>query len=268
MGINIIGYYIIGGVITSGLVGYYTILWWKRKPIRKDLHKTHLVEIDKNAKKIDQLLKGKFYYEAEPFIFHTQSVIKNWRINRMSKKYPDKVVLIRMEMNNGTHREFKVRDDSFGFVFNGGRYAFDLETKYYVVDTNIWAYDFHESMSLSVKKGLKVSPIILKYLAELEKDSKLSIERRIPINVIKETIEQSGITEVENSINPVTLERLIKSQIIQAILQGSALGRLFKIVLIIVIIILIAVSIDVVIDFIDSSLAREIGLEIGGSGGE
>lgn len=268
MGINVVGYYIVIAIVGFGLTIYLVIQRIKQKPVRQADHKKHLVEIDKNAKKIDQLLKDKFYYEAKPFKFHATGFVKNWRIKRMAKKSPDKVVLIRMEMNNGTHREFLVKDDAFGFIFNKGNYAFDLETKYYVVDSNLWAYDFHESMSISLKTGLKINPDFLKFIKDLEEDSKKSIKRKIDVNVIKETIEQSGITEVENSINPIVLERLIKSQIIQAILQGSALGRIFKIVLIMTIIILIAVFLDVIIDFIDSSLAAEIGLEIGGGGDE
>lgn len=264
MGINVIGYYIVGGIVGSGLISYYAYIWFKNKPIKQDLHKKYLMEVDKNAKKIDQLLKGKFYYEARPYTFFSKGGFKNWRLKRMAKKSPDKVVLVRMEMNNGTHREFLVKDDAFGFVFNHGRYAFDLETKYYVVDSNLWAYDFHESMSISLSNTLKLTPELIKFVEELEDDSRKSIKRKIPINVIKETVEQSGITEVENSINPIVLERLIKSQIIQAILQGSALGRLFKVVLIIGIITLIVISIDLIIDFIDSSLASEIGLKKGG----
>lgn len=219
--------------------------------------------IDSNAKRV--MDNDKFYYEAKPFSYFKKGAwwdfsIRRLKEKRMIRKFPDKAVLIRMEMNNGTHREFLVKDDASGFTFRGGRYAFDLENRYWVTDSLIWAYDFHESISISLKNTLKPNDKFMEYVEKLKQDSKKGIRRKIPINDLKETIEQSGITQVENSINPIVLERVIKSEIIQAILQGSALGRLFRVLLIIVIIIVIIVSIDTVIDFISSDLPQELGL--------
>ncbi len=225
--------------------------------------------LDKNAVKV--MDKDKFYFEAVPRSYWRKNFLsfRRWKEKRMLKKFPAKVVLIRMEMNNGTHREFLVKDDASGFIYSGGRYVFDLENRYWVVDSLIWAYDFHESLSISMKNTLKPNDELFKYVQMFEKklipmledDSKKGIKRKIPLNDIKETIENSGITQVENSINPIVLERVIKSEIIQAILQGSALGRLFRVLLILIIIILIAVVIDVVIDFISSDLSSELGLK-------
>lgn len=218
--------------------------------------------IDSNAKTVKK--SDKFYFEAKPFSYWKKKFsLRRWKERRMLKKFPQKVVLVRMEMNNGTHREFLVKDDASGFTYNGGRYVFDLENRYWVTDSLIWAYDFHESISISLRTELKPNDELMEYISDLEKDSKKGIKKKLPINELKETIEQSGITQVENSINPIVLERVIKSEIIQAILQGSALGRLFRVLLIIVIIIVIIVSLDTVIDFISSDLPQEFGLKKG-----
>ncbi len=227
--------------------------------------------IDHNAVTVKD--KDKFYFEAKPRSYWKKDkwwqfkipFTRRWKENKMLKKFPDKVVLARMEMNNGTHREFLVKDDASGFVFRDARYVFDLENRYWVTDSLIWAYDFHESISISIKNSLKPNDALLDYIDQLKKDSAKGIKKQVPINELKEIIEESGVTQVENSINPVVLERVIKSEIIQAILQGSALGRLFRVLLIIVIIIVIIVSIDIVIDFISSDIPSQIGL--GGDSG-
>ncbi len=51
----------------------------------------------------------------------------------------------------------------------------------------------------------------------------------------------------------------------KAILQGSALGRLFRVLLIIIIILLLITATDLIIDFIASDLPSEIGLTKGDS---
>jgi len=236
----------------------------QKKPITKIEYIDRI--IDSNAKKVME--NDKFYFEAKPFNYFKRSFfsIRRFKEKRMLKKFPAKVVLVRFEMNNGTTREFLVKDDASGFTYNGGQYVFDLENRYWVVDSLIWAYDFHESLSISMTTTLKPNDQLIEYIKQLEEDSRKGIKKHIPINDLKETIEQSGITQVENSINPIVLERVIKSEIIQAILQGSALGRLFKVLLIISIIVLIVLFIDLAIDFISSPLPEEFG--IGGGGDE
>lgn len=215
--------------------------------------------IDHNAKTVME--KDKFYFEAKPrSYFKRRLSIRRFKESKLVKKFPHKVVLVRMEMNNGTHRELLVKEDASGVTLNGARYVFDLENRYWVVDSMIWAYDFHESLSISIKTTLKPNDKLIEFVALLEKESRAGIKKNIPINDLKETIEQSGITQVENSINPIVLERVIKSEIIQAILQGSAIGRLFRVVLIIIIIILLVVVVDVVIDFFSSDIPKEIGI--------
>lgn len=278
--LNIPNSYIIWGVVIIAIfisvffVVKYVMYWivkWRMgkstvsKSKTKTITETKIIEkfVDPNGKRFDDLDKEDFYFKAKPFTYFTRRKWTSWRgykEAKMLKKFPDKVVLIRMEMNNGTNREFLVLDEATAFVFRGGRYVMNLEDRFWVVDSNIWAYDFHESISISVSSKLKPNPDLLKYIDQLKENTKKSIKNQIPANELKEIIEQSGISEVESSISPIVLERLIKSEIVQAILQGSALGRLFRVLLILIIIIVIGVGIDLVIDFIDSGILEEIGV--------
>lgn len=191
---------------------------------------------------IKNIDKQKFYYEAEKRDFFAKKGsfflnlidIKGYLRRRLKKKYPDKAVLIRMEMNNGQYKEFVVKEDEKnGFKHGNKKYIFDLDAKYYVIDSNIWAYDYHESLCMPV-------------------------QRRIPVNDIKETMEHSNITEVENAVNPVTLERFIKSEIAQGILQGATIGKLFKVILILLIITMIVAGIDFIIDLMESGVLQDL----------
>lgn len=270
---------IIGSSITVIALAVNGFVIWRikrkaKKPKTVTIKETKYIDriMDPDGIKKVDLKKDKFYYEAKLHTYFKKKkwykfniiLTKKWKENRLLKKFPAKIVLVRIEMNNGTHREFLVKDDASGFTFNGGRYVFDLDDRYWVVDSLTWAYDFHESLSISLKNIVKPNPDLVKLVDDLEQESKKGIKKRIPVNDIKETIEQSGVTEVENSLNPIVLERVIKSEIIQAILQGSALGRLFRVILILIIIILIVVAVDTLIDFSASELPQQLG--IGGDG--
>lgn len=233
----------------------------KRLPIRTKV-------IEEKAISEKDFKEDKFYYEAQPFQYFKRSKLslRYWKDKRMARKYPDKVVLIRFQLNNGRHREFLVKSNEDGFFYRGEKYIFDLENRYYVIDSNIWAYDFHEGFSLSVKNNLILNPELKKVFEDIEKEFKIKKEsrkgyqRKIPTDLIKEIIEESEITQIENAVNPKILERVSESQFVQMILQGATLGKLFKMLLILVIIMLIAVVADLVVDFISSGLIDEIGL--------
>lgn len=198
--------------------------------------------LDSDLTELKHLENKKFYYEAKDKDFFAKRAsfflnlldIRGYLNRRMRRKHPDKVVLIRMEMNNGQFKEFLVaEDEKDGFKHSGKKYIFDLDARYYVINSNIWAYDFHESLTVPVK-------------------------RTIPVNEIKSTMEHSDITEVENAINPVTLERFIKSEIAQGILQGATIGRLFKVMLILLIIILVISAIGLLIGLYDSGVIQTL----------
>jgi len=216
----------------------------------------------KKAVKPEELQDEKFYYEAKPFeYFHRGKFsYRGWKDRRKARKFPDKVILIRMEMNNGRHREFLIKADAEHFVFEKQKYYPDISNRYYIVDSNIFAYDFHQALTLSVKNEKVLNPEIRKFVEQIEEDSKKGFKRKIDTEAIKETIEQSDISQIEGAVNPVVMERVGESQFVQMILQGATLGKLFKMLLILVIIILLVVAADMVIDLIDSGILEEINI--------
>ncbi len=237
-----------------------------RVPVEKVDFQKKVKVIEKKAIPEKDLDKTKFYYEVTPFEYFKRSKlsIRYWKDRRMAKKYPEKVVLVRLEMNNGRHREFLVKEHADGFTYDDKKYIFDLDNKYYVVDSNIWAYNFHESFSLPIKKNIVLNPELQEIFDKIEAETRKGIDPTIPIDLIKETIEHSGITQIENAVNPTTLERVSESQFVQMILQGATLGKLFKILLIIAIISALIIAADLVVDLIGSGLLEELNIK-GGS---
>lgn len=148
---------------------------------------------------------------------------------KKQKKRP--VALISMELKNGLHREFLVKEhEKGGFVWNKKRYVFDIQNRYYNIDSNLWCYDYHEDFTLPLK-------------------------RQIPVNDIKKAIEASrGITEVEYSFNPSVLDRFIMSEIAQAIIRGASLGALFKLLVILVVIVMFIVAGDLILAVYSSGI--------------
>ena len=196
-----------------------------------ELNKTLL---DENAK-LNAIKSGQFNVKSSAY-FDRLSFMKRYFQKRKLKKHPERSILIRMEMNNGRHREFIMHEDieKSGFKYNKGRYIFDLDKKYYILDSNIWAYDFHESFSLA-------------------------IERRIPVDELKHSMELAdSITEVNHATNPKNLENFIISEIAQGIMKGAGLGVLFKMMLIIIIGIAIFILADFGIDIYDSGIIERL----------
>lgn len=164
-------------------------------------------------------------------------VVKRYFERRKLNKRPDKAILIKMELNNGRHIEFIMHEDAekSGFKFNKGRYVFDLEKKYYIISSNIWAYDFHESFTLPV-------------------------ERRIPVDELKSGMELAkSVVEVSHAVEPKTIERFVNTEIAQGIMRGASLGALFKMLLIIVIGVAIFELINTALGVYNSGLMEGFG---------
>lgn len=224
--------------------------------------------IDKNTEQTDdkrvpesKLKNEKFYYEVIPF--DEKYGLKKKRIRKERKlfrKERESVVLVRMEMSNGLYREFLVPEKSDGFVYKRRRYVFDPALKYYLIDRNIWSYDFAELLSIPLKKRYNISDKLDKLLnPEIERGMKRPLNPHIDINEVKTLIENSEIVDVEASINPTTLKRFTDSEVIKQVLQGAMLGRIFKIMFILIIVIAIFMLILILIQLYTSGIFEKIG---------
>ncbi len=148
-------------------------------------------------------IKEKKYKSYNP-VKADRIISKKGIITRLKDRlFPDRTLLINMELLNGFHKLFLVVEKDGGFNYRKKRYLFDNESKYYVIDAKLWCYDFHEDLTIPIK-------------------------RKIPITEIKKAIELSNLTEVENSVNPATIERFLKAKIAEGIMKGQQLDLVFK----------------------------------------
>jgi len=119
------------------------------------------------------------------------------------KLRPQRTYLINMELRNGMHQLFTISCSNESFKYDGSEYVIDNEFKYYVLSAGCYCLDYHQDLSIPIK-------------------------RIVPLNEIKKGINSLGVTEVETAINPRTLRMFIESEVIQKVLQGQAMGNMLK----------------------------------------
>lgn len=183
-----------------------------------------------------EMTPNDFYYKAIPFDRNTaKSWLQRRREKKLKRKFPDSVVLVRMETFSGSFREILMPEQGGSVHFRQGEYILDSSLKYYIEDAKLWAYDFHEGISLPLKKKVQLSETAAAIVKEIEEQSRKGLSPRVNANEIKDLVESSNVVDVETSLNPSVLQRFTDSKVIEQILQGAVLGRIFKIMLYIVI---------------------------------
>jgi len=279
-------YFIFAGEIILGIIVFFGIYWFMKRKQKKKQEKPKKATLNKVAtktvvpKKIEirqvvelknklipkeDIEKKQFYYEVEPRDYFKRSrfSIRYWRDRRKARKKPHKIVLVRFHLDNGRVREFLVPQTS-SFVYGGNRYIFDLNLGYMNLDSGILCYDFHESLCLPIKQGVRFNDSVQDLIDEINKQSsdtlKKPVKLDIDVNEIKDTIEASEIIETETSLNPSVLQRLIEAEIAQGVLRGATLGKVIKVLFIMVIIIGLIVTIDVLVDLSSSGLLEELNV--------
>ncbi len=164
--------------------------------------------------------------------------MKNWLVWWKVRRKPDRTVLINMELINGMHKSFVVVEEKEGFYYRGKKYLIDNENKYFHIDAKMFAYDYHEEISL---------PIV----------------RKIPVGKIKTVLEASPITEVEYAINPATLKRFEIAKIAEGIMKGQALDEFMRRIMVILFIVLIVTIIHFMIFLQKSGVFSQITGSVG-----
>ncbi len=211
------------------------------------------------------LVEGEFYFKARPYDYFALRKKwyspRWWLLARRRKRKAHKIILCRMELNNGKFIERLVEDNGEGFVVDNKRYVPDNKHKYFIIDSNIWAYDFHEHMNFPFKKELKIKKetkeLINKYL---EQDFTKSTKKAIDLNSVIEGIKTSGITELETSFDPTNLERYFKANTITQLVAGANIAKMYKVMVLLLIITLIVVAVIFVIVLYSSGILNEVGL--------
>ena len=143
-----------------------------------------------------------------------------------------------MELRNGHHIHFIAYTPDEKFIYRNGTYVIDNSLKYYDISSGLWCLDYHE-------------------------DIVLPIQRKIDVNHIKGTLEMVGVTDTESAINPSTLERFIKSEVIQKVLKGAEMDEIFKFLKLMVILILVVCIIHFIIFLKASGVLSNLKMPFG-----
>jgi len=161
--------------------------------------------------------------------------IRYWKDKIKDRYFAGRVLLIDFELTNGYHRFFTVLEKDEGFIFRKKKYLFDNALKYYNLDAKMWMFKYHEDITVPV-------------------------QQKIPVNIIKKTLESSGISEVEYAINPSTLQRFITAKIAEGIMQGVGLSNWMKQIRLLVIVITAVVVIHFLLFMNASGMLKNLNL--------
>ena len=143
---------------------------------------------------------------------------------RLIAKKPD-VMLINMELRNGSHDSFLINATSNSFDYCGGHFVIDNDMKFYHIPSGFNALSYHQNFTLPIKQS-------------------------IPIDKINAVVTSSGICDVSYSTNPNLLEKFITARIAEGVMKsGGTFDEYLKQMKLILIITMIA-SIGMLILFI------------------
>lgn len=190
-------------------------------------------------KKVEKKAKVEIVEDVEPdkpydyLKSRSRWKLRYWRDMLRERMHPEKTILVDMELLNGFHREFLVKEKDGGFRYRKNKYIFDNESKYYKIDSKLWCFDYHENFTLPIK-------------------------RKIPISDIKKTLEHSNISEVEYATNPSTLERFIVARIAEGIMKGQQIDEFLKQIRLIIIITMVTVIAHLLIFMFKSGIFQQV----------
>ncbi len=214
---NVIYAYFLIGLMFVGASIYIirTYLGAKKKKsevVDWDALKTAVQEDEKPKKKevkhkVDKKVVVKVEQETivpyVPLKRDSKFSVKFWKEWILDKYFPDKIVLIHMELLTGFHRLFVVKEKEDGFEFKKKKYLFDDESKYYNIDAKLYTFDYHEGIALPIR-------------------------RKIPMTLIKKTIESTEGIDIEYAVNPSTLQRFMTAKIAEGVMKGTQLDEFMK----------------------------------------
>lgn len=158
-----------------------------------------------------------------------------WRYWFIEKYFPAKCVLINMELVNGFHKLFIIIERDGGFIFRGKKYIFDDDSKYYNMDAKLYVFDYHETITLPIK-------------------------RVIPVTDIKKIIESTADIDIEYAINPSTLQRFMTAKIAEGVMKGTLLDEFLRKLQMFIIVIMITVVVHFLLFVYASGILENINL--------
>ncbi|MGM0495437.1 MAG: hypothetical protein ACQERX_02120 [Bacillota bacterium] len=151
------------------------------------------------------------------------------------KLNPEKAMLINMELDNGEHTQFTTFINKNHFVRNKKLYIIDDELKYYNISANMWCLDYHESLSIPIKRDLELTKL-------------------------KREMIDKGITDVDKAINPSNLKQFIDDAVIEKVMKGQKMDDFFHFIKIMVIIIAIMSFLTLALFIKESGMLEQMNI--------
>ncbi len=200
------------------------------KKLTDNLEKEKLKEMKVKPKKE---IKDDEVDSYDPLKSMSKRTFGYWKTWYLNKYHPGTIILINMELTNGLHRSFVVREKEEGFIFRGKKYLFDNELKYYNIDARLYAFNYHEGLVLPVRM-------------------------KIPVTQIKKTLESTEEIDVEYAINPSTLQRFMTAKIAEGIMKGTQLDAFMRKLQMFLIVTMIAVLVHLALFLYGSGMLQNI----------
>ncbi|KKM79304.1 hypothetical protein LCGC14_1351230 [marine sediment metagenome] len=191
------------GFILVGIMFYVVYRINKSKEMEILQIKEQAIKVATNKLKPDKKTKKKIDHEPDTEVqyYHalktrkSKRTIRYWRDLMLDRRHPDKTMLINMEMVNGFHRTFIIKNKENRFKYGGRIYLIDNDLKYYNLDSKLYQLDYHENLTIPVK-------------------------RSIPVEQIRKSIQSSSIVPVQ-ATNPALIEKFTQSKILESLMKGG-----------------------------------------------
>lgn len=225
-------------LISVGILLYFIRRKMKQKFIDSPEYKKMSKEFDKKLKMKTVTVKAEKIAPEDVKGFNllkskSKFSMVYWKHWFIEKYFPAKCVLIHMELINGFHRLFIVVEKEGGFVFRGKKYIFDDDSKYYNMDAKLYVFDYHENITLPIK-------------------------RIIPVSAIKKTIESTEEIDIEYAINPSTLQRFMTAKIAEGVMKGTMLDEFLRKLQMFILVIMVTVVVHLALFLWASGLLENI----------
>lgn len=208
---------------------------WKRFVERKNRLDAEHAQINKEQiaaiEKIRRERSLTFDPKKKSSVFDIRGIIKEWEYNRKA----DEAVLINMELTNGDHTQFLAYPTNEKFEWNNGVYIVDHNFKYYVHSAKLYALNYHQ-------------------------DFNLPIAQKIPIARLRNTVAESGVTDIENACNPRILKQWIESDVITKVMKGDEIDAVMRTIRMLLYIIVVINIIHFLMFVIKSGVLQQIKL--------
>lgn len=221
----------------------------------------------KRLVKFRDISDNDLYVPAGSFYDEFAVLAKDWKARaKFYRKNKGKICLIRMELGNGQFREFLAVDESGYFIWNKRLFVFDYSQKYYLIERDLWCYDFNENVSLPIRKSFyfseklekEIGSLISQAQAKIDAKARKNLNARVDVNELRNLIENTDLVDVEASFNPLTLKRFTDSEVIKQVLQGAMLSKFFKLMFAIIVILAVLALLTFIITVYQSGIIQDV----------